>query len=130
MSKEQENQKLKQKLAKYLRNGLVTAALIPAAVVGTRGVENSDLQTVLFPDQQPQNVLTLDKLAEGGNSELDATTRIGVTFLVSAEVLGVWLLGYRFSDGAVNKTEKYCWKYGVPSANMIGATMLLAEMWR
>lgn len=62
--------------------------------------------------------------------ELDTPEKAGVTFLISAEILFVSLVGYRFSDGPRNNLEKYLWVLGLPALNMAGAAILLTEMWR
>ena len=55
--------------------------------------------------------------------------KAGITFLVSAEILGTALLGLRFADGARNKVEKYGWQVIVPVANGAGMAFLLVNMW-
>lgn len=55
--------------------------------------------------------------------------KAGITFLLTAEAVGVTLLGYRFSEGTKNSIEKYGWLVAVPATNFAGATFLLGNMW-
>lgn len=76
------------------------------------------------------NILTI--LPAESNSMLDNLSdaeKVGVTFLVSAEILAVTLVGYRFSDGVKNRVEKYGWKIALPVINFTGAAILLGQMW-
>lgn len=110
MAKEQEPKREVGRFKKHLLKGAAAALLVPAAVVAARGEESS--------------LLGIDR------HDFTSEEKTAVTFLISTEVLAVSLFGYRMSDGAKIPWEEYGWKYGLPSSNFVGASMLLAEMWR
>jgi hypothetical protein len=113
-----------------LRNGLAAIALGAAAAIGVRSTESEIVNSADFQPQIATNIIIpTDQLIKESN-ELDDFQKVGITFLISSEILGVTLLGYRFSDGAKNRAEKYGWLLGVPSTNLVGAIILLSEMWR
>ncbi len=69
--------------------------------------------------------------AEGAqNGELiqDDFDKATITLFVTAEIMAVGLIGYRFSDGA-RKLEKELWQYGLPATNFAAAGMLLGRIW-
>jgi len=113
-----------------LRNGLAAVVLGTAAAIGIHSTESQIVEAADFQPQITANMAILtDQLIKESN-ELDNLQKVGITFLISSEILGVTLLGYRFSDGAKTRAEKYGWLVGVPTTNLIGATILLSEMWQ
>lgn len=115
-------------MKEILRNSLAAVALATAAAIGMRAAENPTVTASEMP-HEPEKVLFLES-HPSQNEGLNDFQKTGITFLVSAEILGVALLGYRLSDGVMTRTEKYGWRMVVPSANFVGAAILLSEMWR
>lgn len=115
-------------MKEILRNSLAAVTLGTVAAIGIRTAENPTVAALELP-HEPEKVLFLES-HPSQTEGLDDFQKVGVTFLVSAEILGVALLSYRLSDGVMTKAEKYGWRVGVPSANFVGAAILLSEMWR
>lgn len=92
-----------------IRN-IFTAATIGAAAISGIGAA---------PSGESQN---------GIPAKLDDFDRATITLFVTAEIMAVGLIGYRFSDGA-RKSEKQLWQYGLPATNFTAAGMLLGRIW-
>lgn len=60
--------------------------------------------------------------------QMDDFDKAIITLFVTAEIMAIGLIGYRFSDGA-RRIEKQIWQYGLPIANLAAAGMLLGRIW-
>lgn len=120
-------------MKEFVHQGLAALVLGTAAAIGVNS-DHSALASQHIEERISSHQLLLESTAAEANN-LNDTQKAGITFIVSAEILAVTLMGYKFSEGTIGKVgkiewEKLGWNYGVPSLNLVGASMLLYELWK